>query len=130
MATLNRVHGRAATGAFYGYSPLVIKITESGKFTADTVNGTTGAITDGGYAIATKVLETFASIVWLGGQAANTFVAIIDGPSANQGDGTGGSGTTTGFGALNAALVAALGAGTYTITSATVLAGDGTFTGL
>ena len=132
MATLNRVHGQVAAGAFYGYSPLVILVTAAGKFTADTVNGTTGAITDGGYANAVKALQTVASIVWLGARASGsgTFAAIIDFPSANQGDGVAGSGVTSGFGALKAALASACGgtASDYAITSGTVLAGDGTFT--
>lgn len=130
-AGIARVHGQAAAGAFYGYSPLVIKIANNGKFTADTVNGTTGAITDGGYAKTVKLVQTVGSIVWLGAQTANTFAAVIDYPSANQGDGAGGNaGATTGFGALKAALAAALGgaASDYTITTSSALNGDGTFT--
>jgi len=130
-AGIARVHGQAAPGAFYGYTPLVVKVAATGKFTADTVNGTTGAITDGGYAKAIKAVQTVGSIVWLGAQTANTFTAVVDYPSANQGDGAGGNaGATTGFGALKAALAAALGgaAGDYTITTATALNGDGTFT--
>ena len=130
-AGIDRVHGRAAPGAFYGYTPLVVKIAASGKFTADTVNATTGAITDGGYAKTVKALQTVGSIVWLGAQTANTFAAIVDYPSVNQGDGAGGNaGATTGFGALAATLAATLGgvAGDYTITTSSALNGDGTFT--
>lgn len=130
-AGIDRVHGRAAAGAFYGYTPLVVKIANSGKFTADTVNATTGAITEGGYSKTVKLVQTVGSIVWLGAQTANTFVAIVDQPTVNQGDGAGGNaGATTGFGALAAALAAALGgsAGDYTITTSSALNGDGTFT--
>lgn len=130
-AGIDRVHGRAAPGAFYGYTPLVVKIAASGKFTADTVNATTGAITDGGYAKTVKALQTVGSIVWLGAQTANTFAAIVDYPSVNQGDGAGGNaGATTGFGALAATLAATLGgaASDYTITTSSALNGDGTFT--
>ena len=137
MATLNRVHGQTSGGAFYGYSPLVVRITASGGaanvFTADTVNGTTGAITDGGYTIARRVLQTVASIVWLGERDTgnDVFTAIVDLPTANQGDGTGGNaGATTGFGALKAALALALGgaAGDYAVATSTALNGVGTFT--
>ena len=128
-AGIPRIHGQDAAGAFYGYTPLVVKITESGKFTADSVNGTTGVITEGGYTKARKVLQTFANIVWLAERASGTFVAIVDYPTANQGDGNGGqSGATTGWAALSAALVTALGAGTYAVTTSSALNGDGTFT--
>ena len=137
MTGIARVHGQDAGGAFYGYSPLVVRITASGGaanvFTADTVNGTTGAITDGGYTIARKTLDSFASIVWNGARDTgnDVFTAIVDQPSANQGDGAGGAaGATTGFGALKAALAAALGgaAGDYAVATSTVLNGVGTFT--
>lgn len=130
-AGIARVHGQAAAGAFYGYTPVAILVTASGKFTADTVNSTTGAITDGGYAKAVKAVQTVGSIVWLGARASGTFAAVVDFPSLNQGDGMGGNaGATTGFGALKAALAAACGgsASDYAITSATELNGDGTFT--
>jgi hypothetical protein len=125
---ISKVHGQVAPGAFYGYSPVVVLITESGKFTADTV-AANGVITEGGYAKATKVVQTFGSIVWLGAQASGTFCAIIDSPTLNAGDGAGGNaGATTGFAALKAALVAALGSGTYAVTTSTALNGAGTFT--
>jgi hypothetical protein len=131
MAGIARVHGQTTTGAFYGYTPLVVKVTAAGKFTADSVNGTTGAITDGGYTKARRILQTFASIVWLGDRASGTFVAIVDQPTANQGDGAGGNaGATTGFGALSAALAAGISgsAGDYVVTTSSTLNGDGSFT--
>jgi hypothetical protein len=137
MTGIARVHGQDAGGAFYGYSPLVVRITCSGGaanvFTADTVNGTTGAITDGGYTIARRTLQNFASIVWNGAHDTgnDVFTAIVDQPTANQGDGTGGAaGVTTGFKALRDALALALG-GAYTdyaVATSTVLNGVGTFT--
>jgi hypothetical protein len=132
MATLNRVHGQVAAGAFFGYTPLVIKIADSGNsFTADTVNGTTGAITEGGYSLAVKGIQAVASIVWLGARTdAASICVIVDQPTCNQGDGVAGSGVTTGFGALKAAIVAATGAtlGNLTVTSGTSLANTGAFT--
>jgi len=130
MPTLNRVHGQVAAGAFFGYTPLVIKIADSGNsFTADTVNG--NAITDGGYSKAVKGIQAVASIVWLGARTdATAICVIVDQPTANQGDGVAGSGVTTGFGALKAAIVAATGAtlGNLTVTSGTSLANTGAFT--
>jgi hypothetical protein len=137
LGQINRVHGQDAAGAFYGYTPLVVRITCSGGaanvFTADSVDGTTGAITIGGYTEARMVLQNFASIVWLGARDTgnDVFTAIVDQPTANQGDGTGGNaGATTGWGALKAALAVALGgaASDYAVATSATLNGVGTFT--
>lgn len=137
MTGIARIHGQDAAGAFFGYTPLVVRVTAAGGaanvFTADTVNGTTGAITDGGYTIARRTLQNFASIVWLGARDSGNdmFTAVVDQPTANQGDGTGGqAGATSGFGAFKAALAAALGgsAGDYTVETSATLNGVGTFT--
>ena len=85
MATIQKVHGQTSAGAFFGYTPLVILITASGKFTDDTV--TAGAITDGGYTLTRKIVQNFGSIVWLGARASGTFACIVDQPTFNQGDG-------------------------------------------
>ena len=130
-AGISKVHGQVATGAFYGYTPIVIKIANTATFTADTVNGTTGAITEGGYAKATKIVQTFGSIVWLGARDADSVTVIVDFPTVNQGDGVGGNaGATTGFGALKAALASGLSdtAANFRVTTSTVLNGAGTFT--
>ena len=131
MATLDKIHGQVAAGAFYGYSPLVIKIADSGSsFTADTGGGTS-AIVEGGYSKAVKAIQAVGSIVWLGARTdATAICAIVDYPTFNTGDGVAGSGVTTGFGALKAAIVAATGAtlGNLTVTSGTVLANTGAFT--
>ena len=129
MATINRVHGQVSAGAFYGYSPLVIKIADSGSsFTADTVNATTGVITEGGYSKAVKGIQALGSIVFLGARTDSAAIcAIVDSPSFNQGAGATTSGT---FGALKDAIVATTGAtvGNLTVTSGTVLANTGAFT--
>ena len=136
MATIIRKHGQDTGGAFFGYTPLAIRITCSGGaanvFTADAVDGTTGDITVGGYTIARQTLQNFASIVWLGARDTgnDVFTAVVDQPTANQGDGTGGNaGATTGFKALRDALALALG-GAYTdyaVATATTINGVGTF---
>jgi hypothetical protein len=132
MPGFTKVHGEAAPGAFYGLQPTVVKVAASGAFTADTV--TSGSpysgntlVTEGGYGKAVKALETVASIVWLGAQTNNTFVAVVDGTNFNSGSGQTTSGT---YGALIDALVSQCGgsAGSYTVTASTALNGDGTFT--
>jgi len=131
MATINRVHGQTSAGAFFGYTPMAVRVNYSGKFTADSVNGTTGAITDGGYTIARRVIQTFGSIVWLGARTDDDYIfVIVDQPTFNTGDGTGGQGATTGFGALKTALQAALGGTTssYTTVSGTSITNQGAFT--
>lgn len=133
MAALNRVHGQVAAGAFYGYTPLVIKIADSGsRFTADSVNGTTGAITEGGYALAVKAIQSLGSIVWLGAQLDASITVIVDQPTFNAGAGA----TTSGaYGALKDAMVGAgilsaanVVSGNLTVTTSSVLNGAGTFT--
>lgn len=128
MPSLNRVHGQVSAGAFYGYSPLVVRITDtSNGFTADTVNATTGAITEGGYAKAVKGIQAVGSIIMLSARTdAGSICAIVDGPSFNAGAGP----TTTGaYGALKDAVVSAASlAGTVAITVGTVLANTGAFT--
>jgi hypothetical protein len=128
MALQSRFNGQAAAGAFYGYSPLVIKIADTGNgFTASSVSN--GVITDGGYEKAVRVIQQFGSIVWLGGQAAGAITVIVDGPTFNAAAGTVSTGA---YGALKDAVVAALTltVGNVTVTTSSTLAGAGTFTGL
>ena len=130
MATLNRVHGQVGPGAFFGYTQIVVKIAATGKFTADAVDATTGAITEGGYAKAVKAMQTFGSITWLGGQNDDSITAIMDRPTLNQ---VAGSTTSGNLGALKDAVATALVGGigavaSYTVTVSTALVGAGTFT--
>lgn len=125
MAGVDRVNGVPSTGAFYGLSPIVLRITNTATFTANSGGGTS-EITEGGYTKAVKAVQTVGSIVWLGTQTDNSFAAIVDGPTLNTGDGA----TTTGlFGALKDALVSNVGslAVRYQISSSTVFKADGTF---
>lgn len=125
MAGVDRVNGSPIPGAFYGYPPLVLKILNTGTFTADSGGGTT-AIVEGGYSKAVKAIGTVGSIIWLGTQTSSTFTVIVDYPSFNLGSGA----TTSGlFGALKDALVSEVGssAGLYNISSATTLTADGNF---
>lgn len=127
MAGIIRVHGAPAAEGFYGLPFKVVKITRNTVFTADSTNATTGEITEGGYTKAVKALQTVASIVVLGAQTANTFAAIVEGPTLNDGAGATTAGT---FGALKDALIDQIGgvAANYTIETSATLNGDGTFT--
>ena len=135
MATINRVHGQVSAGAVYGYSPLVVRVINSDNaFTADSVNATTGVITEGGYAKAVRVIQTFGSIIMLSARTdAGSICVIVDGPTFNQ---VAGATTAGAFGALRDAMVAAANtvagittnATNTTVTSGTSLANTGAFT--
>ena len=57
MADLNRVNGSPKPYAFYGLQPRLLVIAATGKFSADSVDGTTKVITPGGYSGAVKAVE-------------------------------------------------------------------------
>jgi hypothetical protein len=127
MALLSRYNGQAAAGAFYGYTPLVIKLACTGGFTANS-GGAGSAITEGGYEKVVRAVQQLGSIVWLGAQNDDALTVIVDGPTFNAGAGA----TTSGaYGALKDAVLAnRAGSGSLTVTTSSTLAGAGTFTGL
>jgi len=123
-----KVNGKVATGAFYGYQPLVIKVADSGSgFTAAT-GGTSAAdpLVEGGYDKAVRALQTLGSTIWVGTQANATFTVIVDGATFNAGAGQ----TTAGaYGALKDALASqGFTVGNLTVTTSSALNGAGTFT--
>lgn len=132
MATISKTHGQVAAGAFFGYTPLVIKVADSStRFTIDSGGGTS-AITEGGYSKAVKAIQSLGSIVWLGAQTDAAITVIVDQPTFNAGAGA----TTSGaYGALKDAMVGAgilsaanVVSGNLTVTTSSVLNGAGTFT--
>jgi len=125
MALVNRFNGAAAAGAFYGYTPLVIKLACTGGFTANT-GGAGAAIVDGGFERVVRAVQQLGSIVWLGAQNDDSLTVIVDGPTFNAGAGA----TTSGaYGALKDAVLAnRAGSGSLTVTTSSVLNGAGTFT--
>jgi hypothetical protein len=125
MALVNRFNGAAAAGAFYGYTPLVIKLACTGGFTANT-GGAGAAIVDGGFERVVRAVQQLGSIVWLSAQNDDSLTVIVDGPTFNAGPGA----TTTGaYGALKDVVLAnRAGTGTLTVTTSSVLNGAGTFT--
>jgi len=127
MALLSRFNGAAAAGAFYGYSPLVIKLACTAGFTANS-GGSGSAITEGGYEKVVRAIQQLGSIIWLSGQNDDALTVIVDLPTFNAGAGA----TTSGaYGALKDAVLAnRAGSGSLTVTTSSTLAGAGTFTGL
>ena len=130
MADLSRVNGSPATAAFYGLKPALVVVNYSNKFTADSVDGTTKVITEGGWAKAVKALEQVASVVWLGAHDSGDdyFSAIVDYSTFDTGAGATTAGT---YGALADALYAQLGGTATTYQSQTsvytTLNADGTW---
>jgi hypothetical protein len=124
MASLSRFNGGAAGGAFYGYTPLVIKLAATGGFLAN-ATASDGAITEKGYEKAVRAIQQFGSIIWLSAQNDDALSVIVDGSTFNTAAGT----TTSGaYGALKDAVGAVKDAGTLTVTTSSVLNGAGTFT--
>jgi hypothetical protein len=126
MAEISRVNGTPAAGGFYGYQFVVVKVAANASvFTADSVNGTTQVITEGGYSKAIKAAQQVGSIIILAARDADYFTAVFDRSTLNNGAG----GTTSGtFGAFKDALDSEVGGATWTITTSTALNGVGTFT--
>jgi hypothetical protein len=127
MALVSRFNGAAAAGAFYGYQPLVIRLACTGGFTVNT-GGAGAAIVDGGFERVVRAVQQLGSIVWLGAQNDDSLTVIVDGPTFNAGPGA--TPTTTGaYGALKDVVLAnRTGTGALTVTTSSVLNGNGTFT--
>lgn len=128
MATISRVNGQVAPGAFYGYSPLVVRVADAGNhFTVDT-GGSGVAIVEGGYTKAVRAFQAMGSLVLLGVQGNAAICAIVDGPTFNRG---GGAITAGDFGALKDAIVLAIPTvtvGQLTVTFGSALDIAGAFT--
>lgn len=105
-----RVNGKASFTTVYGYQPLIVKVAKTGAFTAST-GGAPSELVFGGYERAMLTVMQFASIVFMGAQSDDAFCVIVDGASCNL------DGLTAAFDAQGA-----------TVTTATVLNGNGTFT--
>jgi hypothetical protein len=83
MPGINRIHG-GVTAEFLlsGYQQTFLKITGTDIGTADSVDGTTGAITDGNWTKAIRALQTIATTSWIGPRADNGFLVMVDGATA------------------------------------------------
>ena len=85
MPGFNRVHGTTSAASSFasGYEMTILKIADSGSgFTADSVSN--NEITEGGFVQALRVVQTIASIVYVGTRANAQFVVIVDGLTAGQ----------------------------------------------
>lgn len=139
MAGINNIHAQVEFGTslnvtgtkqsfFSGYQPLIIKVAGTGIATLDTQATPTSAIVEGTRSKALKAIATFGSILMTDDADATTaLTVIVDGASFNQGNS---NTVTTGFGLLKAAVAAATGvsSGSITITSSSVLNSDGSIT--
>lgn len=101
MAQVNRVHGTAQAGAFYGLQPRYFTITQNGAFVA----GERG--TEGKFEKAVRGVNTVASIVILGAPSDNAFTVVVD-------DSFGGRGSDDAAATLKAAVEGQIG-GTVTV---------------
>jgi hypothetical protein len=87
MPGINRIHG-GVTAEFLmsAYQQTFLKITGTNIGTADTVNGTTGAITDGNFSKSIRAIQTIATTSWIGPRHNDGFLVLVDGATA-QGTG-------------------------------------------
>jgi hypothetical protein len=84
MTGISRIHGGVTSETLHGgYQMTILKIAaNSSQFTADSVDGTTGAITEGGFSRAIRAIQTIATTVYIGTRANGQFVVAVDGATA------------------------------------------------
>ena len=125
MAGIDRIHGSVVNPASFasGYSMTFLLIAVSGiTLAADTVNGTTGAITEGNFTKAVRVIQNAASIVYIGTRANAQFVVAVDGATAQPtGEAYNSDTSPTVTERLKTDLEAALAGSTFTITDVSAL---------
>ena len=84
MATQAKVNGLTTAGSFYGYDPIILKITGTGVATADTASADgVAAFTEGTFAKAISAIQTQMSVVHVGERADNIVVVMVDAATAN-----------------------------------------------
>ena len=125
MAGIDRIHGSVVNPASFvsGYSMTFLKIAVSGiNLADDTTNATTGAITEGNFTKAVRVVQNVASIAYLGTRANAQFVVAVDGATAQPtGLAYNSDATPTVTERLKIDLELALSGGTFTITDISAL---------
>jgi len=125
MAGIDRIHGSVVNPASFasGYAMTFLKVAVSGiTLAADTTNATTGAITEGNFTKAVRVIQNVASIVYLGTRADAQFVVAVDGATAQPtGEAYNSDTSPTVTERLKADLEAALSGSTFTITDISAL---------
>ena len=122
---IDRIHGSVVNPASFvsGYSMTFLKIAVSGiTLAADTVNATTGAITEGNFTKTVRLIQNVASIAYLGTRADAQFVVAVDGATAQPtGLAYNSDATPTVAERLKIDLEAALAGSTFTITDISAL---------
>jgi len=83
MAGIDRIHG-GVTAEFMlsAYQQTFLKITGTNVGTADNVNGTTGAITDGNFSKSIRAIQTIATVSYIGPRHNDGFIVLVDGATA------------------------------------------------
>jgi hypothetical protein len=126
MAGIDRIHGSVVNPASLnsGYALTFLKIAVSGiTLAADTVNGTTGAITEGNFTKTVRLIQNIASIIYIGVRANGQFVVAVDGATAQPtGEAFNSDTSPTVAERLKIDLEAALAGSTFTITDISNLA--------
>lgn len=122
MASQAKVNGLTTAGSFYGYDPIILKITGTGVATADTasVDGI-AAFTEGTLSKAIRAIQTQMSIVHIGERADNLVCVMVDGATANA---YVSANSDTDVAAAVKALVDTATGVTSTVTEITLAAGD------
>ena len=83
MAGINRIHGGIESEFLMSaYQQTFLKITGTNVGTADSVNGTTGAITDGNFSKSIRAIQTIATTSWIGPRHNDGFLVLVDGATA------------------------------------------------
>ncbi len=84
MGGISRIHGGVVSETLHGgYQMTFLKVAaDSNQFTADSVNATTLAITEGGFSKAIRAIQNVATIVYIGTRANGQFVVAVDGATA------------------------------------------------
>ena len=125
MAGIDRIHGSVVNPASFasGYAMTFLKIAQSGiTLAADTTNATTGAITEGNFTKAVRIIQNVASIVYLGTRADAQFVVAVDGATAQPtGEAYNSDTSPTVAERLKLDLEAGLAGSTFTITDISAL---------
>ena len=84
MATQAKVNGLTTAGSFYGYDPIILKITGTNVATADTASADgVAAFTKGNLAKALEAIQTQMSVVHVGERADNLICVMVDATTAN-----------------------------------------------
>jgi hypothetical protein len=122
MATQAKVNGLTTAGSFYGYDPIILKISGTNVGTADTasVDGV-AAFTEGNFSKAIRAIQTQMSIVHIGERADDQFVIMVDSATANA---YVSANTDTNVAAAVDALVTAATSVSTTVAEITLAAGD------